>query len=113
MGLGRDLKKRPLLPIRMAMPGLSLPLRVFVAVATCALLLSVFPVPAGAQYGGVSGLFVVTSPDTPGFADFTGLGCQGGDEVVLYMPGIAPTSTDPTTTKSSADHTTTQNPTPE
>lgn len=51
--------------------------------------------PAMAQYGGVSGLFVITSPDEPGVADFNGLGCSGGDEVVLYLPGIPPTANDP------------------
>ncbi len=55
---------------------------------------------AEAQYGGVSGLFVTTSPTNPGFADFTGLGCAGGEEVVLYMPGIVPTSADPAATQS-------------
>ena len=49
----------------------------------------------GAQYGGISGLFVTTSPDRPGFADFSGLGCPGGHEVVLYFPGLAPTNQDP------------------
>jgi len=49
----------------------------------------------GAQYGGISGLFVTTSPERPGFADFSGLGCPGGHEVVLYLPGIAPTNQDP------------------
>lgn len=51
--------------------------------------------PVGAQYGGISGLFVTTSPDRPGFADFSGLGCPGGHEVVLYFPGLAPTNADP------------------
>lgn len=55
----------------------------------------VFAQPASAQYGGISGLFVTTSPDRPGFADFSGLGCQGGVEVVLYWPGLGPTSSDP------------------
>lgn len=55
----------------------------------------VAPALASAQYGGVSGLFVTTSPTNPGFADFTGLGCEGGVEVVLYLPGIQPTSADP------------------
>ena len=53
------------------------------------------PNAAGAQYGGVSGLFVTISPTNPRVADFTGLGCQGGDEVVLYMPGLQATSSDP------------------
>ena len=56
--------------------------------------------PAAAQYGGVSGLFVITSPDEPGVADFSGLGCSGGDEVVLYLPGIPPTAADPIATTS-------------
>lgn len=51
---------------------------------------------ASAQYGQLSGLFVITSPDDPDVADFTGLGCAGGSEVVLYMPGITPTASDPT-----------------
>ena len=51
--------------------------------------------PAGAQYGGVSGLFVTSSPMRPGVADFSGLGCQGGEEVVLYFPGIQATNADP------------------
>lgn len=50
---------------------------------------------AGAQYGGISGLFVTTSPDRPGFADFSGLGCAGGQQVILYFPGLAPQATDP------------------
>ncbi|MGI9607438.1 MAG: LPXTG cell wall anchor domain-containing protein [Acidimicrobiales bacterium] len=54
-----------------------------------------FAAPAAAQYGGISGLFVSISADRPGFADFTGLGCEGGSRVVLYMPGIQPTSSDP------------------
>ncbi len=58
------------------------------------------PTVAGAQYGGVSGLFVTTSPTRPGMADFTGLGCEGGVEVVLYLPGIQPTSNDPFSTQS-------------
>ncbi len=56
--------------------------------------------PAGAQYGGVSGLFVTSSPTRPGVADFSGLGCQGGEEVVLYFPGLQPTNTDPAATQS-------------
>lgn len=47
-----------------------------------------FAAPAVAQYGGISGLFVVTSPDRPGFADFNGIGCQGGDTVTLYLPPV-------------------------
>lgn len=56
--------------------------------------------PAAAQYGGISGLFVTTSPDTPGFADFSGLGCAGGVEVVLYFPGLPPTASDPVANQS-------------
>jgi len=59
----------------------------------CALTLIATPV--AAQYGGISGLFVTTSPDRPGFGDFSGLGCPGGHEVVLYFPGLQPTSQDP------------------
>ena len=55
--------------------------------------------PAGAQYGGVSGLFVTSSPTRPGVADFSGLGCQGGEEVVLYFPGLQPTNADPAATQ--------------
>lgn len=64
-------------------------------IAACLLIVVATPSVAGAQYGGVSGLFVTTSPDTPGMADFTGLGCEGGVEVVLYLPGSQPTSSDP------------------
>lgn len=56
--------------------------------------------PSGAQYGGISGLFVTTSPERPGFADFSGLGCDGGHEVVLYFPGLQPTNQDPTASQS-------------
>lgn len=62
--------------------------------------LSAFAAPVGAQYGGITGLFVTTSPDTPGFADFSGLGCAGGHEVVLYFPGLQPTANDPVATQS-------------
>lgn len=55
--------------------------------------------PAGAQYGGVTGLFVSTSPDRPGIADFSGLGCEGNREVVLYWPGLQPTAQDPSATQ--------------
>ena len=55
---------------------------------------------AGAQYGGISALFVSTSPDRPGFADFSGIGCDGDHEVVLYWPGLQPTSQDPAATQS-------------
>lgn len=51
--------------------------------------------PAGAQYGNLAGLFVITSPTNPNQADFTGLGCAGGVEVVLYMPGVEATAGDP------------------
>ena len=54
-----------------------------------------FAAPVAAQYGGISGLFVTTSPDNPGFADFTGLGCSGNQEVILYFPGLQPTAGDP------------------
>lgn len=56
--------------------------------------------PATAQYGGVSGLFVTISPTNPDVADFTGLGCAGGDEVVLYLPSVTPTSADPASVQS-------------
>ncbi len=56
--------------------------------------------PAAGQYGGVSGFFVTTSPSDPGYADFSGLGCSGGQEVVLYIPGITPTSSDPVASQS-------------
>jgi hypothetical protein len=71
--------------------------------STMVLMLTVFafaPQSADAQYGGVSGLFVTTSPTNPGFADFSGLGCQGGQEVVLYFPGLQATSGDPSATES-------------
>ena len=57
--------------------------------------MSAFASSAAAQYGGVSGLFVTSSPTQPGIADFSGLGCQGGEEVVLYFPGLQATNTDP------------------
>ncbi len=63
------------------------------------LVMSALGSPAGAQYGGVSGLFVTSSPTRPGIADFSGLGCQGGEEVVLYFPGLQPTNTDPAATQ--------------
>ena len=71
--------------------------------ASCGLIAFAFLAPlgggaAGAQYGGLSGLFVITSPTDPGVADFNGLGCAGGEEVVLYMPGIAATPSDPVAT---------------
>jgi len=67
-----------------------------VGLLLAALLMGIAVAPvANAQYGGISGLYVTTSPDRPGFADFTGLGCNGGEEVILYFPGLAPTSADP------------------
>lgn len=51
--------------------------------------------PAHAQYGGITGLFVSSSIDTPKQADFTGLGCPSGSEVVLYFPDLAATTSDP------------------
>lgn len=65
------------------------------AILIALLIAPFFAAPAGAQYGGISGLFVTTSPDRPGFADFTGLGCSGNQEVILYWPGLAPTANDP------------------
>lgn len=56
----------------------------------------VFATPAAAQYGGVSGLFVQPSEDTPGAADYSGLGCNGNEEVVLYLPGLPSAADDPT-----------------
>ena len=75
------------------------PLRVALGVLTLLLMLGVLPAAAGAQYGGVSGLFVTTSSTDPGVADFTGLGCAGGVEVVLYFPGIQATAADPGSTQ--------------
>lgn len=70
--------------------------RRFLAAFSVALFVSTLAAsPVMAQYGGVSGLFVITSPDEPGVADFNGLGCSGGNEVVLYLPGIPPTGSDP------------------
>lgn len=59
------------------------------------ILLGPLHAPAGAQYGGITGLFLLTSPDDPGRVDFKGLGCAPGQEVVLYLPGLAPAPTDP------------------
>lgn len=56
--------------------------------------------PASAQYGGITGLFVSSSVDTPKEADFSGLGCPGGSEVVLYFPGLQPTTSDPIASQS-------------
>ena len=56
--------------------------------------------PASAQYGGITGLFVSSSIDTPKQADFSGLGCASGSEVVLYFPGLQPTSGDPVASQS-------------
>ncbi len=58
------------------------------------------PSPLAAQYGGISGLFVTPSPTDDNRADFDGLGCEGGVEVVLYWPGLDPTPSDPTATQS-------------
>jgi len=70
--------------------------RASTAVLLAALIIVASPsAEAGAQYGGISGLFVITSPTDPGVADFNGLGCAGGEEVALYMPGITPTPSDP------------------
>lgn len=75
--------------------------RRFVGIFFAALLaLGATSAPIGAQYGGITGLFVTTSPDNPGFADFSGLGCDGGHEVVLYFPGLQPTANDPVATQS-------------
>jgi len=73
---------------RAALRALALAISIFLA-------LTVAPSAAGAQYGGVSGLFVTTSPGNPGFADFSGLGCQGGQDVILYFPGLQQRSFDP------------------
>lgn len=70
------------------------------ALAIAAALVVASTGPASAQYGGVSGLFVTISPTSPNVADFTGLGCQGGDEVVLYLPTVTPTSGDPASVQS-------------
>lgn len=70
----------------------------FAAVALTLLL--AFASSANAQYGGVSGLFVTISPTSPNIADFTGLGCAGGDEVVLYLPTVTPTASDPSSVQS-------------
>ncbi len=51
--------------------------------------------PVAAQYGGISGLFVAISPATPNQGSFSGLGCVGGEEVVLYFPALSPTANDP------------------
>jgi hypothetical protein len=67
---------------------------VLAALVVCCSLLGL-STPALAQYGGVSGLFVITTPTEPGVADFNGIGCAGGVEVVLYLPGIPPTAVDP------------------
>lgn len=68
--------------------------------AIIAVVLVASAAPASAQYGGVSGLFVTLSPTSPDVADFTGLGCSGGDEVVLYLPTVTPTSADPASVQS-------------
>lgn len=64
------------------------------AIAAC-LLLGLLQVPAAAQYGGITGLFLLTSPDDPGRVDFQGLGCAPDEEVVLYLPGLTPAPSDP------------------
>ncbi len=72
-----------------------------VSAVVVALLLSVFAAgPAAAQYGGITGLLVTTDPDDPGSGNFSGLGCPAGTEVVLYFPGLAPTSNDPAANQS-------------
>ena len=77
----------------------ALPRLVVIALAML-LTLPMFSAPVFAQYGGISGLFVTTSPTNSGVADFSGLGCRGGDEVVLYFPGLLPTVNDPVATQS-------------
>ena len=78
-----------------------LKLRAFLLAFTTVLTgLAIVASPLSAQYGGISGLFVTTNPDNPDFADFSGLGCAGGVEVVLYFPGLAPTANDPVATQS-------------
>lgn len=80
------------------MPGfLRVHSRWLAVLTTGCLLLGSFVSPAAAQYGGITGLFLLTSPDDPGRVDFKGLGCEPGDEVVLYLPAIAATPNDPTT----------------
>ena len=88
--LGADVTGMGDLRLRSQVAGMA----IVVLVAPMLLLFGLIS-PAGAQYGGVSGFFVTTSPNNPGFADFTGLGCAGGQEVILYIPGIPPTSSDP------------------
>ena len=55
--------------------------------------------PVGAQYGGITGLFVTITPDDPDGGSFTGLGCPSGHEVVLYIEGVPPTANDPVATQ--------------
>ncbi|NNC78902.1 MAG: hypothetical protein HKN94_02000 [Acidimicrobiales bacterium] len=62
--------------------------RVFLPLLIVAALILGAAAPVAAQYGGISGLFVVTSPDRPGVADFNGIGCQGGSTVTLYLPPV-------------------------
>ena len=73
--------------------------RLFGALIVLLTVLLILPAQAGAQYGGVSGLFVTISPGRAGRADFSGLGCLGGEEVVLYFPGLQATSRDPFATQ--------------
>lgn len=77
------------------MSGIGLLRRLVIVLIAALTAVAAAPAPAGAQYGGISGLFVTTSPDRPGFADFSGLGCSGGQEVILYFPGLQQRSTDP------------------
>jgi hypothetical protein len=70
-------------------------LRTLALAISMLLAFTITPGSASAQYGGVSGLFVTTSPESPGFADFSGLGCEGGQEVILYFPGLQQRSFDP------------------
>jgi len=74
--------------------------RLVVALLVALTAMTVLAPTVSAQYGGVSGLFVTTSPDRPGFADFSGLGCSAGSEVTLYVPGQTPLSSDPASSQS-------------
>lgn len=73
-----------------------------IAVALLAACLFIFATatPAIAQYGGISGLFVASDGNTSKQADFSGLGCESGAEVVLYLPDIDPSPTDPVANQS-------------
>ncbi len=88
-------RRRSSAPARHRWFRVSLLRRLLTALAALVMCSVLAATPAAAQYGGVSGLFVITSPDEPGVADFSGLGCSGGDEVVLYLPGVPPTTSDP------------------